>query len=140
MPAIRPRLHGPRIEHSSTPRRRDYLDRIVVGGFPEAVRRAPRRRTAFFDSYLSTLIEPDVLELADIERRGDLLKLLGLLAGRTDYGRSECSTTGGDRAVSPGRDQVAPGVVEATFSARIRDPAGWGAEWERQVSRGRPIR
>jgi predicted AAA+ superfamily ATPase len=74
--------HGPRIEHSSTMRRRDYLERIVVGGFPEAVRRSPRRRTAFFASYLSTLIERDVLELASIERRGDLLKLLALLAGR----------------------------------------------------------
>ena len=47
------------------------------------MRRTPRRRTAFFDSYLSTLIERDVLTLASIERRGDLLKLLGLLAGRT---------------------------------------------------------
>jgi predicted AAA+ superfamily ATPase len=74
--------HGPRIDHSSPLRRRNYLDRLVVGGFPEAVRRAPRRRTAFFDSYLSTLIERDVLELASIERRGDLLKLLALLAGR----------------------------------------------------------
>lgn len=75
--------HGPRIDHSSPLRRRNYLDRLVVGGFPEAVRRASRRRTAFFDSYLSTLIERDVLELASIERRGDLLKLLALLAGRT---------------------------------------------------------
>lgn len=75
--------HGPNLDHSSTLRRRDYLERIVIGGFPEAVRRAPRRRTAFFDSYLSTLIERDVLELANIERRSDLLKLLGLLAGRT---------------------------------------------------------
>lgn len=74
--------YGPRIEHSSVLRRRDYLDRVVCGGFPEAVRRAPRRRAAFFDSYLSTLIERDVLELASIERRGDLVKLLTLLAGR----------------------------------------------------------
>jgi uncharacterized protein len=73
---------GPRIEHSSVLRRRDYLDRAVSGGFPEAVRRALRRRAAFFDSYLSTLIERDVLELASIERRGDLVKLLTLLAGR----------------------------------------------------------
>lgn len=75
--------HGPKINHSSTLRRRDYLDRLVVGGFPEALRRTARRRTAFFDSYVSTLIERDVLELANIERRGDLLKLLALLAGRT---------------------------------------------------------
>lgn len=75
--------HGPRIDHSSDLRRRDYLERIVAGGFPEAVRRSPRRRTAFFDSYLSTLIERDVLELAGIERQGELLKLLALLAVRT---------------------------------------------------------
>lgn len=74
--------HGPRLNHSSTLRRRDYLERVTVGGFPEAVRRTPRRRTAFFDSYLSTLIERDVLQLAHIERRGELLKLLSLLAGR----------------------------------------------------------
>jgi hypothetical protein len=72
--------HGPRIKHSSGLRRRDYLERVVIGGFPEAVRRSARRRTAFFDAYLSTLIERDVLELASIERHGELLTLLGLLA------------------------------------------------------------
>jgi predicted AAA+ superfamily ATPase len=74
--------HGPRINHSSDWRRKDYLERVVVGGFPEAVRRTPRRRAAFFDSYLTTLIERDVLEVSNIQRRGDLLKLLALLAGR----------------------------------------------------------
>ena len=43
----------------------------MIGGFPEAVRRTPRRRSAFFDSYLTTLIERDVLEVANIERRGE---------------------------------------------------------------------
>ncbi len=74
--------HGPQLEHSSTLRRRDYLERAVAGGFPEALRRAPRRRSAFFDSYLTTLVERDVLQLATIERRGELMKLLNLLAGR----------------------------------------------------------
>lgn len=74
--------HGPNLNHSSTLRRRDYLERTAVGGFPEATRRTPRRRTAFFDSYLSTLIERDVLQLASIERHGELLKLLALLAAR----------------------------------------------------------
>lgn len=74
--------HGARINHRSTLRKRDYLERAVVGGFPEAVRRSARRRSAFFDSYLSTLIERDVLELASIERHGELLKLLALLASR----------------------------------------------------------
>jgi uncharacterized protein len=74
--------HGPRLRHSSDRRRKDYLERAVIGGFPEAVRRTARRRAAFFDSYLTTLIERDVLQVSNIARRGDLLKLLALLAGR----------------------------------------------------------
>ncbi|HZB50110.1 MAG TPA: AAA family ATPase [Mycobacteriales bacterium] len=74
---------GAALAHSSVLRRRDYLERVARGGFPEAVRRTPRRRAAFFESYLSTLIARDVSELAAIERRGDLRRLLALLAGRS---------------------------------------------------------
>lgn len=73
---------GPDVDHTSTNRKRDYLDRVVAGGYPEAVRRSPRRRAGFFESYLTTLIERDVSELAVIQRRGELRKLLALLAGR----------------------------------------------------------
>jgi uncharacterized protein len=74
---------GPGVSRSSTLRKRDYLERAVRGGYPEAVRRSSRRRAAFFDSYLTNLIERDVKELAVIERRGDLRRLLTLLAGRS---------------------------------------------------------
>jgi uncharacterized protein len=74
---------GPALSRTSTLRKRDYLERVVRGGFPEAVRRSPRRRAAFFDSYLTSLIERDVSQLAAIERRGDLRRLLALLAGRS---------------------------------------------------------
>jgi predicted AAA+ superfamily ATPase len=73
---------GVNIEHSSQLHKRDYLELGVVGGFPEAVRRSPRRRAAFFASYLSTLIQRDVLEVSSIERQGDMFRLLALLAGR----------------------------------------------------------
>ena len=49
----------------------------------------PRRRAlaappaAFFESYLTTLIERDVRQLAQIERRGELRRLFALLAGRS---------------------------------------------------------
>ncbi|MGL5857044.1 MAG: ATP-binding protein [Angustibacter sp.] len=75
--------HGPALSRTSELRKRDYLEAVAAGGYPEAVRRAPARRAAFFDSYLTNLIERDVRELADIERRGDLRRLLSLLAGRT---------------------------------------------------------
>jgi uncharacterized protein len=74
--------HGPDLSRVSRLRRRDYLERAVRGGFPEAVQRKARRRAAFFDSYLTTLIEPDVTQLAAIERRGHLQRLLSALAGR----------------------------------------------------------
>lgn len=64
-------VRGPGLSRTSTLRKRDYLDRVVRGGYPEAARRSPRRRAAFFDSYLTNLIERDVKELAAIERRGD---------------------------------------------------------------------
>jgi uncharacterized protein len=75
--------HGPALSRTSTLRKRDYLERAIRGGFPEAVRRSPRRRAAFFESYLTSLIERDIKELAAIERRGDLRRLLALLAGRS---------------------------------------------------------
>jgi len=74
--------HASGIDHSSRLRKRDYLELAVAGGFPEAVRRTPRRRAAFFSSYLSTLIERDVLEVSSIERQGDMNRLLALLAGQ----------------------------------------------------------
>ena len=74
---------GPALSRTSPLRKRDYLERIARGGFPEAVRRSARRRSAFFDSYLTILIERDVKEITAIERRGDLIRLLALLAGRS---------------------------------------------------------
>ncbi len=74
---------GPSLSRTSALRKRDYLDRVIRGGYPEAIRRTPRRRAAFFESYLTNLIERDVKELAAIERRGDLRRLLALLAGRS---------------------------------------------------------
>jgi predicted AAA+ superfamily ATPase len=75
--------HGPDLSRASALRKRDYLERVVRGGYPEAIRRSARRRAAFFDSYLTSLTERDVRELATIERRGDLRRLLALLAGRS---------------------------------------------------------
>ena len=75
--------NGPALAHTSELRRRDYLDRAVRGGYPEAIRRTARRRAAFFESYLTTLIERDITALSVIERRGELRRLLALLAGRS---------------------------------------------------------
>jgi len=68
---------------AATLNRTDYLDRIVRGGFPEAVERSGNRRARFFESYARDLIDRDVTQLAEIQRRDDLARLLSILADRT---------------------------------------------------------
>lgn len=53
------------------------------GGFPGAVRRHGRRREWFFESYVNDLLDWDVTQLADIQRRSDLHRLLRLVAELT---------------------------------------------------------
>lgn len=68
---------------STTPlKKRDYLERATRGGFPEAVKRTTRRRSAFFQSYLTSLIARDVLQISDITRHGELLRILQRLASQ----------------------------------------------------------
>ncbi len=64
--------------------RDELLRRIVRGGFPEPLqRRTASRRTAWFASYLATLLSRDVRELANIEGLTTLPRLMALLAART---------------------------------------------------------
>jgi uncharacterized protein len=58
-----------------------YIERCLRGGFPEALRRTAPRRAKFFDSYVDDLIDRDVIQLAEIERRSELKRLVRALAG-----------------------------------------------------------
>lgn len=72
------------LNHTSAVSRGEYAERILRGGFPEAVARAnPARRERFFDSYVGDLIARDVSQLSEIERPAQLRALLHLLAARS---------------------------------------------------------
>ena len=73
---------GTAIHHQSTASRDEIIDRIIRGGFPEAVARSGRRRTRFLESYVADLVNRDVMQLAAIERVHHLRTLIDLLAGR----------------------------------------------------------
>jgi predicted AAA+ superfamily ATPase len=61
----------------------EIVQRIQVGGYPEAVaRKAADRRAAWFQSYVTTLVHRDVRDLANIEHLTLLPRLLSLLAAR----------------------------------------------------------
>lgn len=64
--------------------RREYAERLVRGGFPEAVRRTDSlRRRRFHDAYVDDLIARDVTELSQIERLDEMRRLVQLLAARS---------------------------------------------------------
>jgi len=66
------------------PSRIDLAKRITLGGFPEVVaRKDEARRAAWFASYVSSLLQRDIRDLANIDGLTELPRLLGLLAART---------------------------------------------------------
>jgi len=59
-------------------------ERVIAGGFPEAVARAPgERRAAWFRGHVASLLQRDVRDLANIEGLSELARLLALLAARS---------------------------------------------------------
>ena len=75
---------GDQLRQSSTVARAEYVERLVRGGFPEAVARAnDRRRRAFFNSYLGDLLARDVQQLSEIERTTEMRAIVKMLAARS---------------------------------------------------------
>lgn len=75
---------GADLSHTSAVGRNDYAERVVRGGFPEAVARpTARRRERFFNAYVGDLIARDVAQLSEIERVAEMRALLRLLAARS---------------------------------------------------------
>jgi uncharacterized protein len=64
-------------------RGRSLIDRLLHGGYPEAVATASDdRRRAWFSAYVTTLLARDVRELARIDTLTDLPRLVSLVAAR----------------------------------------------------------
>lgn len=63
--------------------REDILGRALRGGYPEILTRSdPRRRRAWYESYVTTILQRDVRDLANIEGLASLPRLLALIASR----------------------------------------------------------
>ena len=74
---------GPGKFRSKAQEKDDLADRILRGGYPEArARDSWRRRRAWFSSYVSTIVQRDVRDLANIEGLNTMPRLLTLLASR----------------------------------------------------------
>jgi len=70
--------------YPTRPGRPDLLGRILRGGFPEARGRADAgRRAAWFESYVSLMLQRDVREMADVAGLAEMPRLLRMLAARS---------------------------------------------------------
>jgi predicted AAA+ superfamily ATPase len=58
-------------------------ERVVAGGYPEAVQRAPSRARTWHRQYLRRLIERDIQDIARVREPHELSRLLQLLALRS---------------------------------------------------------
>ncbi len=63
--------------------REDLFTRMLCGGYPEVIsRKTESRRTDWFQSYITTILQRDVRDLANIEGLIEMPRLLSLLASR----------------------------------------------------------
>lgn len=78
--------------------RDELFGRILSGGFPEVIVRASHpRRNAWFNAYLTTLLQRDIRDLSRIEGLSAMPRLLSILAARAGnlLNFSELSRTSG---------------------------------------------
>jgi hypothetical protein len=71
------------IPDSAFPTRRDYLEIICRGGYPEAATLDEQARRAFFRNYVRTVTQRDVPEISRIRHLNELPRILRLLAAAT---------------------------------------------------------
>lgn len=120
--------HGADLRHASEVSRAEYADRIVRGGFPEAIARSsPRRRERFHDSYVADLVARDVMQLSDIERTVQMRALIRLLAARSGQ-LLVASSVGDDAGISQATALRYISLLEEVFLIK-RIPA-----WSRNIS------
>ena len=82
------------------------LEAIALGGYPEVLSRSnAKRRAAWFDSYITTLVERDIRDISNVQDISGLIRLLRLLGVRsgTLHNQAELSRSIGMPASTLGR-------------------------------------
>lgn len=73
----------PTLEPTIAPDIEGVARKVVAGGYPEAIDRAPARARAWHQNYMRAVVERDVKDVARIRDSRDLSRLLRLMALRT---------------------------------------------------------
>ncbi len=111
--------------------RTELIHRLLAGGYPEPLARTSEaRRRAWFGSYLTTILQRDVRDMANIEGLTALPRLLSLLASRTGslLNLADISRTTGFAYTTLTRYMT---LLEATFLVQLL-PA-WSANFGKRL-------
>ncbi len=119
---------GPDLHHDSDLTKIDYVERLVRGGFPEAVARDGARRERFFDGYVADLVNRDVVQLSQIEHGRQMRNLIKLIAARSGQ-LLVAGTVAGSLGLSRPTVTRYIGLLEEVFLVK-RIPG-----WSRNLSR-----
>ena len=68
---------------SRSPSASELPDRLLAGGFPDAFLRSPRRARRWQLEYVHSIIERDILDIADVKNAQDVSRLLEFIASQT---------------------------------------------------------
>jgi uncharacterized protein len=117
---------GPLAPRATAPTDAEEIRRLIVlGGFPEVrTLRTPQRRDAWFASYVTTILQRDVRDIANVDGLVTMPALLSLLAARSAglLNASELSRSAGIKLTTLNRYLA---LLETVFLVR-RVPA-WSA-------------
>lgn len=101
--------------------RHEYVEPILAGGFPEARLRIGSSRRRFFDSYVASIVERDIVETSNVHDPASVGALLRLIAARSgSLARYDALAreAGVDGKTAKGYIDV----LERLFLVRVRQP------------------
>jgi predicted AAA+ superfamily ATPase len=99
--------------------RREYLERLLAGGFPEAQLRIGSARRRFFDSYVDSIVERDVADASRVRDPAAVGTLLRLVAARSG-GLARYDSLARDAGVDGKTAKAHVDVLERLFLVRVR--------------------
>ena len=73
----------PRFPSSTEPAPSSLPQRLVAGGFPEAVKRQEKRARTWQKQYIRSLIERDIHDISEVQNASDVTQLLSYLSNQT---------------------------------------------------------
>ena len=112
---------GQTVLHSGAITKLELTSRMLSGGYPEPRTRSAKRRKAWFDAYLTTILTRDVRDIANIEGITQLPRLLGLLAARS-AGLLNSADLANNANIPYSTLQRYLALLQATFLVRLVQP------------------